>query len=719
MALAVELVAGRLIARHLGSSLYTWTSVIGVVLAGITIGNYIGGRIADRFAARKTLAVLFGVSSAACVAIVVLNNVVGEWIWLWQLSWPVRVFSHVALVFLLPSALLGMISPVVAKMALDLGFATGRTVGDIYAWGAAGSIAGTFLAGFYLIAAMGTIAIIWLVGGILLLMGILYWAKLWLLYLWGLIFIALAILAMSGTAWAQEIGAGIALRPPFDPALLYEDESEYCYVAVRRTGTNPETREFIQDKLKHSEIRMDDVTKLQYFYTNIYAGFAHALSEGKSNLNMMVIGGGGYAYPQYLEKNWPGSDIEVVEIDPAVTEAATQAFGLSRNTKIRTVSMDARNYVDQLLEKERATGEQKRYDLIYEDAINDYSVPFQLVTREFNQKIYTILAGDGLYMVNLIDTSENGQFLGAVISTIEETFDYVHVVTGRMTLPSLRNTFVVAAGKQPFDPDAIFADYNDNLGIWHLSESDIEPLKEKSHGIILTDDYAPVENLLAPVVRQSAKEILARKYLQQGEELKQSGNLQQAKTRFQDAVELNPSMAIKAYNEIGLIEVGQGNLEGAKQAFQCAIDYHDSSEGSQNIIGSLHLNMAILLKQMGQNTESGRHFAQAIEQFRVQVAENPESELTWVRLGDTCAMVGDFKGASEAFKKALELNPSEPTNYDNLAKAYEYQGLYDKALSVLEDALKLLKSQGNTESAVQLERYIANLKNTNEQNNRR
>src|SRR4030042_413074 len=150
--MVLELVAGRLIARHLGSSLYTWTSVIGIVLAGITVGNYLGGRIADRFPARKALAVLLGISSVACVIVVVLNNLVGEWLWLWKLSWPARVFTHVFLVFMLPSTLLGTISPVVAKMALDQGLPTGRTVGDKYAFGAAGSIAGTFLAGFYLIA---------------------------------------------------------------------------------------------------------------------------------------------------------------------------------------------------------------------------------------------------------------------------------------------------------------------------------------------------------------------------------------------------------------------------------------------------------------------------------------------------------------------------------------------------------------------------------------
>lgn len=117
------------------------------MLAGITLGNYIGGRMADRFPARKTLALLFAISSITCVVIIILNNTIGNWTWLWKLNWPMRIFTHVCLVFLLPSTLLGTISPVVAKMALDRGLPTGRTVGSIYAWGAAGSIAGTFAAG--------------------------------------------------------------------------------------------------------------------------------------------------------------------------------------------------------------------------------------------------------------------------------------------------------------------------------------------------------------------------------------------------------------------------------------------------------------------------------------------------------------------------------------------------------------------------------------------
>jgi MFS family permease len=172
--MVLELVAGRLIARYLGSSLYTWTSVIGVVLAGISIGNYIGGRFADRFRPANTLVILFTLCAAACLVTIAANNLIGNLTWPRQFNWPARILLHVTAVFLLPSALLGTISPVVAKMALEKGLPTGRTVGDIYACGAAGSILGTFATGYYLIAMMGTVSIVYSVAAVMILMALLY-----------------------------------------------------------------------------------------------------------------------------------------------------------------------------------------------------------------------------------------------------------------------------------------------------------------------------------------------------------------------------------------------------------------------------------------------------------------------------------------------------------------------------------------------------------------
>ncbi len=703
--MVLELVAGRLIARYLGSSLYTWTSVIGVVLAGITIGNYLGGRIADRFPARKALAVLFGISSVTCVVVVIVNNLVGDWTLLWWLSWPVRVFTHVALVFLIPSTLLGTISPVVAKMALDQGLPTGRTVGDIYAWGAAGSIAGTFIAGFYLIAVMGTIAIVWTIGAALLLMAILYWARFWVLYLWAAVFVVFLTMGIMPANWAKSAGSSIGLREKPDPNILYEDESQYCYIAVKRISETVDKRAFMQDRLMHSTIVMGDIDDLQYFYTHIYAGLTHGLSKGRDTLSVMVIGGGGYVYPRYIEKHWPGSRIDVVEIDSAVTEAAMQAFGLERDTTINTINMDGRNYVDKLLEQEQAGGEKIRYDFIYEDAINDYSVPYQLVTKEFNDKIAKILADDGAYMVNLIDFFDNGLFLGAVINTLKETFPYVYVITEYTTHPLVRDTYVVVAAKQQFDPVKAFSEYPKNIELWHLDDADLDALKEKSQGIVLMDDYVPVENLLTPVVLQNAREALSQKYMKRAEKLAQLGKYDQSIDYYKKMLSLNPAMSIKAYNEIGIIQAQMGRLNEAIETFRKAIKYDEQTRAKQEL-ATIHHSLAVVLKRLGQTEEARKHFSKAVEEFRKALEEKPRSFKLYTYLGNSLAAMGDFRSASEAFKQALDLNPADMATYYNLTKALEFQGRYDEAIEVLQKGIEFISDKNQTENAAKMLQYL-------------
>src|ERR671922_2784617 len=69
--LVIELIAGRIMAPYIGVSLYTWTSIIGVVLAGISLGNYVGGRVADRAASPFTLGLILLGGGLASLAILV------------------------------------------------------------------------------------------------------------------------------------------------------------------------------------------------------------------------------------------------------------------------------------------------------------------------------------------------------------------------------------------------------------------------------------------------------------------------------------------------------------------------------------------------------------------------------------------------------------------------------------------------------------------------
>ena len=688
---------------------YTWTAVIGVILAGITIGNYLGGRIADAFPTRKAVAVLFALSSVTCVTTVILNNIADKWAWLWYFGWPLHFFAHVFIVFLLPSALLGTISPVVAKMALDRSLPTGRTIGDIYAWGAAGSIAGTFAAGYYLIAALGTITIIWIIGALLLLLSILYWLRFWPLYIWAVIFIALMTVAMTPAQWARNFASSIAIREKPDSRILYEDESRYSYITVRQGLDNPNRRLFFQDKLRHSEILMGDILNLQYSYTKIYAAVTEALAGNKDKLSVMAIGGGGYVFPRYIEKVWPGSRIDVAEIDPDVTKAAMLAFGLEKNTTIDTFNTDARNYVDDLLRQKYKGRKIPLYDFIYGDAFNDYSVPFQLVTRQFNEKLSEILSDDGIYMINLVDIFDSGLFLGSVVNTIEKTFPCVYVVADIDTPNSFRNTFVIVAAKHTLDLKNIISQYKrEKLKLWYLDDSDISMLRQKSRQLVLTDDYCPVENLLAPVVCISAKEIFVEKYFERAEELKEKGQFQESIQNYLLALKAHPLASVQSYNEIGIMYGAMGNLEQAANAFNKAIEYNNRSEHKSSV-ASIHFNLGMMFKGLGKPQQSMLEFRKAAEGFRAEVTERPDYHEGWRRLGDTLATMGDFKAAVEAFKKALALDSAEPDYYGSLVRALEYDGRYDEAIEVLKKFIELMKQYKQNQDVAQLQTYLRSL----------
>ncbi len=167
--LVIELVAGRLLAPYIGVSLYTWTSVIGVILAGISIGNFLGGRLADRFPGPSVLGLTLVAASLTSFVTLGLVSVLPQFT-LWMPLVP-RILVLTTVIFFLPGCILGMITPLVVKQALtDLGHA-GGLVGRVYAISTAGSLVGVYLTGFVLIAHFGTRLIVVMVAAVLLILG--------------------------------------------------------------------------------------------------------------------------------------------------------------------------------------------------------------------------------------------------------------------------------------------------------------------------------------------------------------------------------------------------------------------------------------------------------------------------------------------------------------------------------------------------------------------
>ncbi len=148
----LELVASRLVATHVGASLTVWTSVIGIMLGGICLGNVLGGRLADRVDPGRAIGPLYALGSFLTLTCLWVNAYLGfiPGLNAEALPWNVRTVLVVSLDFLIPGTVLGMIGPVVAKMAVEQSKKSGSAIGDIYFLGAVGSICGTFLAGFVL-----------------------------------------------------------------------------------------------------------------------------------------------------------------------------------------------------------------------------------------------------------------------------------------------------------------------------------------------------------------------------------------------------------------------------------------------------------------------------------------------------------------------------------------------------------------------------------------
>jgi len=493
----IELVAGRLIARHLGSSLYTWTSIIGIVLAGMSVGNYLGGRFADRWKPERFVGWLFLFASIACLSTLFLNHLLAVKEPFESFRWPTRVFTSVLVVFMLPALVLGTISPAMAKLALERSNKVGATIGSVYAWATVGSIVGTLATGFYLIALLGAQGVVLMVVLGLAILGLFMGPHRWVHLIWIAVVGVAIFFSHSPRASAQDWGYTAGLREYSD--YLFGKDSDYQYVKVYEEKSGKEKgrtlRVLALDYLIHGYIDPKDPTFFEYDYEKIYRDVGIRLATGKKTISTFFLGGGSYTFPRWVHHQWPGSRVDVAEIDPMVVKANYDALALRRDLNITTYTEDARNALDDL-------PKDRRYDLIFGDAFNDLSVPYHLTTIEFARKLKAHMAPDGAYLMNIIDDWKYALFLGSMTNTLKKVFKHVYVFcTEKEGVTAGRETFVVAASDAPMKISDWMPGHENAFSGSALTNEELAELMKKSKGRVLTDDDCPVENLLQPVVR--------------------------------------------------------------------------------------------------------------------------------------------------------------------------------------------------------------------------
>jgi len=491
--LVIEMVAGRILAPFVGVSIYTWTSIIGVILAGISIGAYTGGKLVDRFPYRKTLGWLLLISGITSLSIIPLTHLIAAY--RFPVSLMMRIFIVTTIIFFIPGCVLGTISPVVVRLTLKNLEKAGNVIGKIYAFSTFGAIIGTFVTGFFLISWMGTRMIIMTMGIILLLVaafsGALFKTK-----KAALIF----ILASSPFLWI--IHTYLYAIPLTETTYLYK-ESDYYTIKLNKTISSDQKTELqalVLDNLIHSYVCLENPLHIEYEYERIYSDVLKWKLTKESRFKTLTIGGGGYTFPRYMELYYPHAQIDVVEIDPEVTRIVYSHLGLPKTTRITTYNTDGRWFVMNCKEK---------YDVIFTDAYNDLSIPYHLTTKEFVQQLKSILNPDGIIMSNIIDNFQIGAFLPSYMRTLQEVFgkNNVYLLSVSPDFVNTRiSTFIVIAGNGTID----IKDFNNHVKSYLkgyatsvvVPEELVSEFMSRPNSIVIRDDYAPVDNLIAPIFEE-------------------------------------------------------------------------------------------------------------------------------------------------------------------------------------------------------------------------
>ncbi len=478
--MTVELVASRVLAPYFGNTNIVWTSIIGIILLSSSLGNFIGGILADKWESDKCLKILLIIDSIFILIIPFIADYILEKYSLMINDIKVAAIISTITLFFIPSLLLGFTNPIILKNKLNSINNAGKISGKIYAISTIGGIFGTFLSGFYLMPNFGSMEIIFFSSICLLLLSLFLHTS-FSLHI-KIIYIALIIIEilLSLNYYKKNI---INMQKILngDTQIKAILDTQYGEVTLSNSySMNNKIRTLNIDGGYESATYLDKDkrTDLVYKYTKYY----DMLFNSKIEINnVLMIGGGGYSYPKYFISHYLNKKIDVVEIDEDITRIAKKYFYLSETIdkydakkRIKIYNEDGRTYLN------RNT---KKYDAILNDAFSGIVPPKTLTTKEAISKIKSSLNKNGIYLTNVIGSIEgkNSKFLKSEIKTLYTAF---------------KNVYIIPC-------NSIYKDENQNLMVI-ATDDDLN--YENSYNttitdedIILTDNYCPVDSLVTQI----------------------------------------------------------------------------------------------------------------------------------------------------------------------------------------------------------------------------
>lgn len=430
LVMVLEMTGARVLAPHVGTSAVVWTSLIGVVLACLAVGAWLGGRLADRHLSRRGLGRILLAAALGSALAAGTHRLAGAA--LCALIDDIRLAAVACAlgILALPALCCGMISPYVIRLRISDVATSGATVGRLYALSTAGSIAGTFLGGFVLISFFSSSLILWGVALGLLLLSLLADRSRPRLRL--CLLLVLLLLAVWDRHCRLTDGP-LMVESPYNCILIHESRDRGR--PVRILSTDP--------GYSQSGMYLDDPDELYFDYTRFYALAVLARPQAR---DLLLLGGGGGSVPKWLLSGKSGLPVAglrltVVELDPAMTRVARRWFLLpAEEPGLRLIHADARAFLNR---------QREQYDILLVDVFNScYSIPFHLATQEAFAAMRRALRPDGVLAMNVIAAVEgrDGRLLRAICAGLRRHFARVEVfcVTSPWQPGKLQNLMVLA-----------------------------------------------------------------------------------------------------------------------------------------------------------------------------------------------------------------------------------------------------------------------------------
>ncbi|HEY7793005.1 MAG TPA: fused MFS/spermidine synthase [Gaiellaceae bacterium] len=514
--LGLEIASSRVLAPSFGNSLFVWGALIGVVLAGLSVGYWLGGIVADRYPRPALLVGVLGLGGLLVLAIPFIDGWVLERVVDWDPGPRLNPLVATIALFGIPAVVLGTASPVAVRLLARSIDKLGHTAGRLFAISTAGSIAGTFATAFWLIPELGTDQVL-AAAAVALLLAAAAVALVERLAVAFVLSLALAAVSMGAVvSLAPESGGTVTASQLRNWSPVYrrqavgqiggfeDDQSGYKVVHTKDSQyhriavvDDDQSRYLRFDSSFQSGMYLDDPFRTRFGYSD-YLQLAFAYRP--ETRRVLYIGLGGGSAPKRTWRDFPQARIDAVELDPEVVDVAYKYFELPRDQRLQVTVEDGRRF---LAENDGP------WDTIVVDAFYSDSIPFHLATREFLELAQSRLAPGGTVVANIIGAVQgpDSRLFRSMLRTYRTVFPTVaiHPVldAGGHDLGVVRNLVLVAGDAAAPSKEFLLERWRDvrrrSPGAPDLTEAirgRVDRAVSTADVPVLTDDYAPTDALL-------------------------------------------------------------------------------------------------------------------------------------------------------------------------------------------------------------------------------